>query len=435
MNMFAHYFIPQSLQSFMTLALGWSLSSKRHTITAYLQISGAVSHKHFSRYYAFLSGRFFNVAEKLWATLILAVIDLIPADQFIRIKIDSTTRKKSGSKIHGRDNYRNGAGTARQEYRTLLGLHFLYAVISVPLTLGGSTHYLNVPIGLKLYLKQHWAKKLNRPFRSKSELARQIIDQAATLAPWRRFRVCADGDFATKAFLRDLPPSVNVVCRFPINSPFYEPPDLASHKGRGRRPLKGKRIGTPLSLSKKKDGWQPHPDEKDVHIQLFQGIWHSVLPKKEIQIVVVKRDNVRKSKRNQLEAFFTTDLTLTAKTILHEYRRRWDIEIDIRDANAFYGLGQDQCRKYRRIVAINNFRMLMAASRTLFCIQQLQKAGQLNLIRFRPWYRQKRQLSQLDIRTISQELLQTQGIFPISCFIQDMAEIKHNNYGPRPRAA
>lgn len=106
-----------------------------------------------------------------------------------------------------------------------------------------------------------------------------------------------------------------------------------------------------------------------------------------IKVVVVKRKHPQKTNRKELEAFFTTDLSLNAETILAEYRSRWDVEIDIRDANEFYGLGKDRCRKYRRIVAINNFRMLLAATKTLFCVQTLQQSQQSNLIRFRPWYR------------------------------------------------
>lgn len=220
----------------MALAHGWSLASSRHTISTYLWLSGAVSHKHFSRYYAFLSGRFFNVVEKLWAGVILLAVSFIPPSQFIHIKIDSTTKKKSGKKIHGRDYYRNGAGTARQEYRTLLGLHFVYAILKIPLTISTSSFSLNIPIGIKLYLKPHWAKQLDIPFQSKSQLARAIVDSVARLLPQRRIRLSADGDYATKAFLRDLPPSLDVVGRFPIDSKLYQRPDPAQYKGRG--PLK-----------------------------------------------------------------------------------------------------------------------------------------------------------------------------------------------------
>lgn len=431
MTMFAHYFIPQSFQSFMTLAHGWSLSSHRHTISTYLWLSGAVSLKHFSRYYAFLSGRFFNVMDKLWSSLIVAIDCLIPEGSIIHIKIDSTTRKKSGAEIHGRDAYRNGAGTARQEYRTLLGLHFVVAIISI--TFG--KHHLNIPIGIQLYLKERWANTLELPFRSRSQLARELIDRAAHILPHRIIQVTVDGDYATKAFLENLPPNVHIIGRFPIDSKLYHLLDPHSYSGHGRPRSKGKCIGAPRDIMHSKGGWMPHPDEAGAQIKVVTGIWHSVLPKQQIQVVVLRRLNTNNPKKKVLEAFYTTYLQLTPRKILEEYRRRWDIEIDFRDANAYYGLAKDQCRKYRRIVAINNFRMLMAASRTLFCIKCLQEPDTLNLTRFRPWYRQKKQLSQLDIDTISREIMQAQGIFQTPCFIQDVAEITKNKYGPRHWAA
>lgn len=431
MNMFTHYFIPQSFQSFMVLAHGWSLSSHRHMISDYLWLSGAVSLKHFSRYYAFLSGRFFNVMDKLWSSLVAALDGLIPAGEIVHIKVDSTTRKKSGAKIHGRDAYRNGAGTARQEYRTLLGLHFVVAIISI--TVG--KHRLNIPIGIELYLKKHWTEELELPFNSCSQLGRKLIDRAAKILSHRNILVTVDGGYATKAFLESLPSNVHIVGRFPIDGKLYLPFDPTSYSGRGRPRSKGKCIGSPREIIHSKDGWIPHPSEAGAQIKIVTGIWHSVLPKQQIQIIILRRLNTNHPKKKILEAFYTTDLQLTPAEILEEYRQRWDVEIDFRDANAYYGLAKDQCRKYRRIVAINNFRMLMAASRTLFCIQHLQKSDTLNLIRFRPWYRQKKQLSQLDIDTISREIMLAQGIFPTPCFIQDVVVITRNKYGPPHWAA
>lgn len=403
----------------MILAHGWSLSSNRHTISTYLWRSGAVRAKHFSRYYAFLSGRFYRVLDQLWAALIIAIDCVISSESALYIKVDSTTRKKSGKTIHGRDAYRNGAGTARQEYRTLLGLHFVVAIIAVPI----GDHHLNLPVGIKLYLKEHWANELNVPFKSRSQQAREIINQIAKLLSYRKIYVTADGDYATKAFLRNLPDNVQIIGRFPIDGKLYHPYNPANHKGRGRPRIKGECIGAPRDIMHSIGGWKSHPDQANTQIKVITGIWQYVLPNQRIKVVILRRFNSDNPKDKVLEAFYTTDLQLSANAILNFYRQRWDIEIDFRDGNAFYGLAKDQCRKYRPIVAINNFRMLMAASRTLFCIKYLNKPQQLNLIRFRPWYRQKKKFSQLDIDTFSREILQYQGIFPTPAFIQDVDEI------------
>jgi hypothetical protein len=60
----------------------------------------------------------------------------VPAGAVIRVSFDDTTKKKAGTPIEGLARYRNGAGSARQEYRTLLGLHFVVGIMRLPLKHG-----------------------------------------------------------------------------------------------------------------------------------------------------------------------------------------------------------------------------------------------------------------------------------------------------------
>ena len=52
----------------------------------------------------------------------------------------------------------------------------------------------------------------------------------------------------------------------------------------------------------------------------------------------------------------------------------WLTEITLRDSNAFTGFGQDQCRKYTRVVGANTFRLVLAAARTLWFVAQASRA-------------------------------------------------------------
>ena len=422
----------------MILAYGWSLASRRHTITTYLWLSGAVLFKHFSRFYLFLSGPFYRLRQQLWTAIFLSVDKVIPKDQKLHIKVDDTVKKKCGKKIQGASAYRNGAGSARQEYRVLWGINFVYAIISIPFRFWPG-HSLSIPIGLKIYLKEELADQLGQPYRSRSLLAREIIDFLAEVLPHRRLLVCGDGGYATKEFLRNLPANVKVVSRFPINSKLYALPEAPPKGRRGRKPKKGELIGTPKALVDDPSGWEAHPTEADTLVKVFTGLWHTVLPGIPIRMVIILRKDHQpphpKSKKRELEAFFTTDLSLNLAEILAEYSQRWSIEIDIRDANAYYGLGQDPCRKYERIVGINNFRMLMAAARTLWFINQLNQTPKFDLLRYRPWYRQKHHPTQLDVISACQEALYYQGISPTIRFIQDMNEIYENKDIPLSPAA
>ena len=437
-SLFVQHFTTPSWQNFVTLAYGWSMASTRHTIANYLWLPGAVSYKHFSRYYFLLSGPLKKVEKQMWSAVIVAAEKLIPQDQPLRIKVDDMVKKKSGKKITAASRYRNSAGTARQEYRVLFGINFVYAILLVPVQLV-SIHWLAIPIGLKVYLKKHPASALGIDYHSRSILARKIVDLAANLLPDRQIQVSGDGGYATKEFLRDLPDSVKVVSRFPIASKLYALPKPPPKGRRGRKPKKGQLIGSPKALINHSVDWINHPTEKGTFVADFTGLWHTVLPEVVIRIVIVYRKAYQPrrgfAKKRVLEAFFTTDLTLSRDQILAEYPKRWSIEISIRDAFAYYGLGQDMCRNYQRIVGINSFRLLMAATRTLWFIQQIKNTKQINLLRFRPWYRQKRHISQLDIAEAHREVLYAGGITPTVRFLPNLPEINQNQDTSLPRAA
>lgn len=346
--------------------------------------------------------------------------------------IDDTTKKKSGKKIEGAHYYRNGAGSARQEYRTLWGLNFVYLTLS----LSWQGHRISVPLGLRIYFKESVAQQLGRPFASRSILGRQMLDFIARMLPHRQFRVLIDGGYATKDFLRKLPPNVEVVGRFPINSTLYElPPKHNGKKKAGRPPQKGASLGNPKQWKEQAQRWKPHPLDPQLLIQTRTGIWHAVLPGILIRVVAIARTGELKqnphSKQKPLETFFSTDLSLSSMQTLQYYHQRWDIEIDIRDANAYYGLGKDRCRNLDRITAVNTFRIIMAASRTLW-LCKITRNATCSLQRLRPWYRQKTKLSQLDISSAFNEALLAQGVFPTIRFLQDMPEIyptdnRHDN--------
>ena len=154
-----------------------------------------------------------------------------------------------------------------------------------------------------------------------------------------------------------------------------------------------------------------------------------MLPGRLIRVVVLRRDGKRSTKRPgqrkpppTLEAFFTTDLTLSPLDILNEYSDRWAVEIAIRDAGAFDGLGRDQCRKWQRILGANTFCLVMSATRTLWFIAQVAHGTRVPLGRYRPWYRQKVAPRQLDVVWACREALHEAGIFPIPRFAPDLAE-------------
>ena len=227
-----------------------------------------------------------------------------------------------------------------------------------------------------------------------------------------------------------------------LTGKLYALPPLHGASHRGCPPKKGPLLGSPQTLACKRRGWQPHPTEAGVLVQAWDGVWHTVLPGRVIRIVVVRRPfqpRVRKPGQRKplprVEAFFTTDLTLSLEAILAQYRERWAVEITSRDSNAFAGFGQDQCRKHERVGGANTLRLLLAAARTLWFVESLARTPAVELRRYRPWYRQKSAPSQLDIVWTWRKALQASGVFPIPRFAPGLAEIPQEPENILPLAA
>jgi hypothetical protein len=433
-----------SWQNFTYLAYGWALAGGRQTITTYLWGSGAAQVKHFSCYYAFLGGALYQRRYQLWARVMRLGASLVPTDGVIAVRLDDATMKKTGRHIQGAAHYRNGAGTARQEYRTLWGLNLVWAIMRIPLQRWPG-HHLSLPIGLELYLKETLAHKLKVPYRSRSALARRIVDHVAATLPLRAIRVATDGGYATQTFLRDLPTNVDVVGRFLLTAKLYQLPPPRGKGQRGAPRKKGTVIGSPKTFATPSAAWHPHPQEAGAFIQSWVGLWHSVLPGRPIRVVVVWRPHLQGTKAphstkafgrlKPLEAFFSTDVSLSPRTILETYEDRWAIEIDIRDGHAYYGIAQDQCRKYEHIVGANTLRLLLAAARTLWFIDTSAQHADVSLQRCRPWYRQKMAPSQFDVAWACREGLQGAGIFPIPRLFTAVAENQQEIDTSEPIAA
>jgi hypothetical protein len=420
-----------SQQSLLLLALGWVMTGKQHRLATYLWHSGATEFKHFSCFYSFLERSIYPRLESFWRCVIIKAARLVAEGETVEVQFDDSTAKKSGREIEGTSYYRNGSAAARQERKSLFGLNFVIGIMRVPLPewFGGQ---LSLPIGLALYLKEADAKVLGQPYRSRSDLANEMLARVAACLPSREVRSIQDGAYATKTFLRAVPEQVRVVSRLAIDAKLYALPTPPPAGKRGPKPKKGRLIGSAKSLDNE-PGWQPHPFEEGAEILVKEGLWHSVLPGVLVRAVFVRRP--ADSSKRQLEAFFSSDLGLTAEQILALYQQRWAVEIAIRDSYGLYGLAQDGCRKYKRIVAINSLRLLFAAVQVLWFVQQVRQQGRFNLKCYRPWYAHKLTPSLQDVMWACRESLYAARITPTVGFWHDVSVIRGHSDAGLPRAA
>ena len=87
------------------------------------------------------------------------------------------------------------------------------------------------------------------------------------------------------------------------------------------------------------------------------------------------------------------------------------------------------------MVGANTLRLVLAAARTLWFVEQAYRTAALDLTRYRPWYRHKVAPSQLDIVWTWREALHAAGVFPIPRFAPDLAKIPQEPENVLPLAA
>jgi hypothetical protein len=319
-------FTAPSWHPFTSLACGWALAGDRHTMTTSGWLTGATTVKHFARCDVFLGGPLDHKRWHLWGAVLRLAAPLVPEGEGMRVSFDETTQKKAGTPREGLARSRHGAGSARQAYRTLRGVHVVLGIMRMPRQRwpGDSR---SVPVGLARSLQPEQAHPLHGPSRSRSQLARDILACVTAQVPTRHLHTAADGGDSTKDSVRGWPDAAHAVGRFPRKATLSRFPPKPTTKRRGAPRKKGARIGSPQTLAQTSKGWGSHPDEEGAEVHAWCGLWHAGWPGQLSRVVVVRREATHwRNKPGQskppppVEAFLSPELSLSPQDILREYR-------------------------------------------------------------------------------------------------------------------
>ena len=135
--------------------------------------------------------------------IIRRAAQVVPEGEVIHAVFDDTTKKKPAPISRG--SLGTAMGQAQPDKNIVrFGVKLCLRYMRMPLKrwLG---YALRVPIGLVLSRKPEQAQKWGLPYRSRSQLARDILDLVAAQLPERPLRSLADGGDATKDSVRQLP--------------------------------------------------------------------------------------------------------------------------------------------------------------------------------------------------------------------------------------
>ncbi len=402
-------FTAPSMGNFLTLATGWLLCRDRRTTTGLIVAARAAGHKHFGCFHRLFSHAVWDT-RGLWLGVTRTVAtELCPTGEIVLVG-DDTVQGKSGRKISGASNWRNACGSTRQQYRFLWGLNLV--ILGVAVDFCGKC--LCLPINLRIYRKRHDCCKCGPPYRTRSELMREMVQEALQALPRRCFVLLVDGHFATTKLLHNLPESLTVITRLRRDAALYRPPKARAARSMGRPRCKGRRLPTPQRIAVcAQRPWELTQQGRQV--KSVVALWYGVMRTAQVRVVVVRHNSPAKPYGYLL----CTDPQRQPDAILSTYARRWSIEITIRDAKQHAGLAHAQCRKAKAVARQHAFTLAMM---TLVMAWYMRAGHHTDRRVTWPWYRHKRGVTFVDMLTHARRCSIAQTVFANSPRAPDIAK-------------
>lgn len=316
-GIFASCFTQPSFDRFVTMVTGWVLCVSKHTVTGVLRAAGVVGYEHHSGYHRFFARAGWS-CDQVGLTLLGLLLEVVPGANVADLIVDDTLARHTGKQIAAGCMHRDPLlSTAKKPM-----FHFGHNWVVLALAIRFRGKVFALPVLVRLYRSERLNKKLDRPHRKKTELANELIQLVAEEFPQRRFKLIGDNAWANCSILRALPSSFHFVGRARLDASLNA---LPGRQQRGRPRVRGRKLASPGKRGH-------HPWRKltveisgrpaTVQIQVFDALWYRVARGRQLRFVLVRgwpghvKDDV----------LMTTDLTLTAKEIIHQYCTRWAIE-------------------------------------------------------------------------------------------------------------
>lgn len=378
---FESCFRAPSYGRFLALMSGWLLCVGRHTVTGVMRAAGVADRDH-SGYHRFFSRGIWSPQQVGLVVLSLA-LKLVGSTERVTLTLDDTLARHTGKRISGAGMHRDPLlSTGTKPF-----FHFghNWVVLAVAVTLPWGKTY-SLPFWACLYRSVKTAQKEGVAHLKKTELAAAMLKELAKHLPQRQFLVLADNAYVNSAIVRELPENVHLVGRGRMDAALYERP--TKPRGRGRPPIRGKRLPTPAQYASK-GRWRTftmniYGKPAQVRVKMFDALWYKVGGGRVMRFIVI-RDWPGHAKDDVL---VSTDLELGAADITEGYCLRWSIEETYGWVKSRLGL-EDPHNRTRRAVERTAPMALWAYSLVVYWYAQWSKRRVLLPIRLAPWYTRK----------------------------------------------
>ena len=234
---FADLFTRPTWTNVLVLLAGVILAPGRRTVASALRILGRERDPDFCTFHRILNRAEWSSRAVARQLLILLIKALVPSGAPVVIGFDDTIERRWGAKIKARGIYRDPVRSSKGHFVKASGLRWLSAMLLVKVP--WADRIMALPfLTLLAPSKRFYADKTRAP-KTLLDWARQAALQIHRWLPDRYIVLVADSAFSALEFLAAVRNHVCVVTRLRLDANLFGFPPQ-NHKGRGRRPIKGK---------------------------------------------------------------------------------------------------------------------------------------------------------------------------------------------------
>lgn len=379
-----------SFQSFLTLITGW-VFARRCTVTGLIMAAGAaVGHKHHSAYHRLFSAARWSLDELGLAVLDLLILPLAPG--VVLLAMDDTLARKRGLKVFGVGMHHDPLLSTRKTAVTNWGHCWVVLGVILKLPFCGERWFC-LPVLFRLYVPRKTAEKKKLAYKTKPQLAVEMLKLLCGRLGNRRFHAVADSAYGGKSVLCKLPANCDLSSQLKMDARLYDAPPARRSGPKGGRPRKrGERLPAPramlsgrcrrltLDIYGRKD--------KSRIAECLARVYAA--PERPLKVVAVEP----LSGGRKPQAFYSTCWQDAAETVLRRYACRWSIEVTNHDAKGQLGFEQPQGWTKRAVQRTAPMAMLLYTLVVLWFSDEGHRHYQPPT---RPWYIAKRDASFADM--------------------------------------
>jgi hypothetical protein len=321
--------------SLTTMLTGWVFAGRR-TVTRMIMAAGSTADKHYSSYH-----RLFSAARWSLDAVGLALFALIEPflGKVVMLGLDDTLCRKRGMKMFGTGMHHDPLLSSRGKTIVNWGHSWvvLGVIVELPFRPG---HYYFLPILFRLYLNNKSAAKHRRVYRTRPELAVEMLSVLGNSRTSRQFHAVADSAYGGQSVLCHLPVNCDLTSRLLKNARLYAAPPQRPAGTNGRPRKRGDLLPTPAALLAgrcRRVTLEIYGRAQRARLADQEARVHAA-PERPLRVVAVE---ATKGGRGQ-EAFYSTCCQATAEQVIGWYAMRWSVEVAIHDGKQHLGFEQPQ---------------------------------------------------------------------------------------------